>query len=68
MTWFMAVQSSVKVTLELFGRSYYQFSVAHNEFASIIAQVDRRFLPRSELEVSFADYLTFTEPCTMEKP
>ena len=64
----MAVQTSVKATLNLFGRSYYKFSVAHDDFASIVAQVDRRFLPLSELEVAFADYLTFSEPCTLEKP
>ena len=69
-TWLAFAKGAVSASLVIFSRDYKGFSVAHADYQTITSLVNYQFLPLTELESAFAvnDYLTFTEPATMEKP
>ena len=67
-TWFDSTKALVSNALVIFSRNFADYSVKHVDFETITSMVDRCFLPQIELEVAFAQYLTFDEPCTAENP
>ena len=67
-TWFISAKDMVSNALLVFTRNFAGYSVKHADFESITSLVNPCFLPKIELEVAFFRYLTFTEPCTLDKP
>ena len=67
-TWFTFAKQALTHNLDMFSKSFAGFSVAHEDFDTIVSAFDHNFLPMSELEVAFVNLLTFDDDCTMEKP
>ena len=67
-TWFVSAKQLVSDALLIFSRDFTGYSIKHAEFETITSLVNRRFLPKIELESAFARYLTYDEPCTLSQP
>ena len=67
-TWLAFAKDSVANALVIFSRNYQGFSVAHDDFATVVSLVKTDYLPCIELETAYSGFLTYTEPATAATP